>query len=113
MKKTFIIFLISCVSALLLLSIITYAYQTNLSNYYPSPSGNYTKAHLINKTGGPNQNYAAAGGCFAPKTLLILTDSMVALVIPEEAEGPPILMPEPYLQTQLPAIWKSVKLMAQ
>jgi len=46
-----------------LISIITYAYQTNLSNYYPSPSGSYTKAHLINGSGGPNQKNAT-GGCF-------------------------------------------------
>ena len=60
MKKFLIIFILFSTSALLLISIISYANQTNktnLSNYYPSPSGNYTKVRLINpSTSGPNIN---------------------------------------------------------
>ena len=34
-----------------LTSFLAYANQTSINNYYPSPSGNYTKIHLVNSTG--------------------------------------------------------------
>ena len=50
---------------LLLVASIAYANTTNLSTYYPSPSGNYTKIHLINQgTGGSNENTTGLNACF-------------------------------------------------
>lgn len=51
MKKPLVIFILSFSLGLLLISFIAYANQTSINNYYPSPSGNYTKVHLINKSG--------------------------------------------------------------
>jgi len=48
-----IVFII-CVSFCLglgLFPFITNANQSTIANYYPSPSGNYTKVHLVNKSG--------------------------------------------------------------
>ena len=59
MKKFLVLFIIlSFGLSLLLVPGITYAIQTSLSNYYPSPNGYYTKVHLINpSTSGPNENH--------------------------------------------------------
>jgi len=51
MKKLLNIFILSFSLGLLLVCVIAYANQTSISNYYPSPSGNYTKVHLVNKSG--------------------------------------------------------------
>ena len=63
MKKFLIIFILSFGLGLLLISFITYARQTKMSTYYPSPSGNYTKVHLINQGGGVDENSATAPFC--------------------------------------------------
>ena len=55
MKKIFILLILSFVFGLFLVHLITYASQTNMNTYYPSPSGTYTKVHLMNGSSGVNQ----------------------------------------------------------
>ena len=50
MKKLLVISILSFSIGLLLTSFLAYANQTSINNYYPSPSGNYTKIHLVNST---------------------------------------------------------------
>lgn len=64
MKKFHIIFILSLSLGLLLFSSSAYAISSTMSAYYPSPSGQYTKIHLINSTGGPNENPTGANPCF-------------------------------------------------
>jgi len=51
MKKLLVLFFFSFGLGYLLVSSITYANQTNISTYYPSPSGTYTKVRLMNQPG--------------------------------------------------------------
>jgi len=69
MRKFIFVLIIFCVSGLLFVAIITYGKQTNISNYYPAPTGNYTKAHFINNA-GQTINYTTAAGqvaCFCAR----------------------------------------------
>ena len=56
MKKIFILLILSFVFGLFLVHLITYASQTNMNTYYPSPSGTYTKVHLINGSTGVSES---------------------------------------------------------
>jgi len=60
MKKRPVIFVLSSILALLLISFAAHAIQSSISNYYPSPSDNFTKVHLINASGGPDENSTAS-----------------------------------------------------
>jgi hypothetical protein len=67
MRKLLIIFFVPFSLGLLLISFIAYANQTSISNYYPSPSGNYTKVHLVSSTGGSTESAICtqqSGGVF-------------------------------------------------
>src|ERR1035441_2775450 len=65
MNKLRDIFIICFFLGLLSTPFLAYADQTtNISTYYPSPSGNYTKISLVNGTGGPNENSTGLNPCF-------------------------------------------------
>jgi len=71
MRKIFTIFTLSFTSGILCLSFFAYANQTSITNYYPSPSGNYAKVYLKNQGGTATSSFctaALAGTIFADKT---------------------------------------------